>query len=167
MDSSKRIDKGIPRPKVDRTPKAVSTGIVVRKTQAERMVIIEDTYKRLEDGESTDSIGASHGVPGSTLRFWLLDDPKATKARLSLVNGELVRTMTDMKEAADPLALARAREEFRAWSYVAERRHPDLYGQKQEVTHKVPEPLKIVVSAQQDSSRIIEGTATVLEVERK
>jgi len=169
MDSSKRIDKGIKRQVVE-SYEHEKKKLPARKVKdEERNSIKEDAYKRLEIGETTDAIAASHNVPGSTLRYWLLNDPKANAARLSLVHAEMARTLDDMKEAAHPLALARAREEFRAWSWLAERRHPDLYGQKQEVTHKVPEPLKIVVSAQQtapfvtfdnDSQTVIPDTSS-------
>ena len=149
MDSTKRIDKGISRKVVDRQAKAANTVLAVRVSEQEREAIKSDTYPRLELGETTDQIAQSHNVPGSTLRYWLVNDPKATKARLSLVHAEMMRTASEMKEARDPLALARAREEFRVWSFLAERRFPELYGQKQEVTHRAPDPLRIVVSAQQ------------------
>ena len=44
-------------------------------------------------------------------------------------------------EQDGPLRLARAREEFRAWSWIAERREARLYGQKQEVTHNIQQPV--------------------------
>jgi len=164
MDSTKRIDKGISRKVVDRTAKAGKTVLAVRVTEEQREAIKSDTYPRLELGETTDQIAESHNVPGSTLRYWLVNDPQATKARLSLVNAEMMRTATDMKEAVDPLALARAREEFRVWSFLAERRFPELYGQKQEVTHKSPDPLRIVVSAPQTGLKdVIQGDVISVE----
>jgi hypothetical protein len=101
----------------------------------QRQAIITQSYDRLRAGEPTDQIAASYGLSGRTLRHWLLDDPQADQARRTLINGELARTLDEMRCANDPLPLARAREEFRAWSWIAERREARLYGQKQEVTH--------------------------------
>ena len=132
-----RIDEGIkrgPRKKVDRQPKAALTGQFLPKfTPEQRQAILEDTYQAIQAGETTDSIGQRYGITGRAIRHWLLDDPKADQARKTLINGELARTLDEMKQArfADsPLPLACAREEFRAWSWIAERRESQLYSQR-------------------------------------
>lgn len=131
MEATKRIDKGIKRPKrvVDRQPRALGR-FLPKVPPEQREAIIKASYERLQAGDTTDTIAASYGIPGQTLRHWLLDDPKADEARRILINGELARTLDDMRTAEEPLALARGREEFRAWSWVAERRESKLYGQR-------------------------------------
>jgi hypothetical protein len=138
-----RIDDGVkrgPRKKVDRQPKAAKTGQYMSCVPAERRkAIVQDSYLALVAGETTDQIAARHGIPGRTLRHWLLDDPEAHDARRILINGELTRTLEEMREAknaSSPLPLACAREEFRAWSWIAERRESKLYGQR---THNTVE----------------------------
>ena len=135
-----RIDEGIkrgPKKKVNRQPQAAKNGQFVSKIpEDQRQRILSDSYLRLRGGESTDQIAASYGLSGRALRYWLLDDPKADEARRQLINGELARTLEDMRLADAPLPLARGREEFRAWSWIAERREARLYGPKQEVTHQ-------------------------------
>ena len=142
-----RIDEGIkrgPRKQVDRRPKAALNGQFLPKfTPEQKQAIIADTLKSLEAGETTEQIAARYGITGRAIRHWLLDDPQADTARRIMVNGELARTLDEMKEAkhADsPLPLACAREEFRAWSWIAERREYKLYGAKQEISVKT-EPL--------------------------
>ena len=145
--ANKRIDAGIkrgPRRPVDRRPKAALTGLFVSKhSPEERSQIVLDAQQSLLAGETTEQIAERLKVPGRTLRYWLLDDPNTEIARRALINGELARTLEEMREAKhsdSPLPLACAREEFRAWSWIAERRESRLYGQKQEVNHTVTVP---------------------------
>lgn len=143
-ESHLRIDEGIkrgPRRKVDRRPRAALSGQYLPVVSPEqRQVILTETYTRLQAGETTDQIATKYGITGRALRYWLLDDPKADQARRMLINGELARTLDEMKEAklADsPLPLACAREEFRAWSWIAERRESRLYGPQIAVKNEV------------------------------
>ena len=140
MQANKRIDAGIkrgPRKQINRQPRAASTGQFLPKfSPDQKKIILTEAYACMERGQTTDQIAVRHGITGRALRWWLLDDPLADQARRILINGELARTLDEMKEArlADsPLPLACAREEFRAWSWIAERRESRLYGQKQEV----------------------------------
>ena len=48
-----------------------------------------------------------------------------------------------------PVAVARARAQAQFARMDLERRRPELYGAKQEVVHRMPEPLQIVVSSPQ------------------
>ena len=133
-----RIDKGIkrgPRKPVDRRPKADAKGLFVSNhTPEQRQAIISAAYEALAIGTPTDVIGASHGVPGSTLRYWLLEDTKADEARRMHIHKELARTLEDLRAADNPLALAQAREEFKAWGWVAERRLNAIWGQRNHLT---------------------------------
>jgi hypothetical protein len=54
-----------------------------------------------------------------------------------------------VQTASDPLSLARARESLRSAQWELERLFSRLYGQKQEVTHNLPQgPLVTIVLAQ-------------------
>jgi transposase-like protein len=125
----------------------------------ERLAIIEQATAALLMGESTEDIAPRLNVSGRTLRSWLIGDPRAGTARKLLMAGELSRTLDEMRTADGPLPLARAREEFRGWSWLAERRLPEYYGQKQEVTHRAPDGpvISIVLASATPSPRPIEG----------
>lgn len=170
-----RIDEGIKRPKAqpktkkDRSPKG--QWITAYKPEAKRAAI-EDALERLEHGETTDQIAARHGMPGITLRTWLIADPRTDPARAIMVAAELSRTLQDMTQSRDPLSLARAREEFRGWAWIAERRVPSLYAPKQEVTHVIDDDLgnrirearlRTVTSLQTVEGQTIEGQARLMD----
>ena len=96
---------------------------------------IEDAVQSLATGETTAQIAARHGLPKSTLCAYLIADPRADAARAALVGQQLTDAIAGLDDASNPLDLARAREQFRAWSWIGERRIPSMYGQKQEITH--------------------------------
>ena len=104
--------------------------------------IITDWYDSIQAGQSTDDVAARHGLTARAIQYWLLSDPAAETARGALIHGELARTLDEMRAPADPaddspLRLARAREEFRAWSWIAERREARLYGPQIAVKNEV------------------------------
>ena len=143
MEANKRIDAGIkrgPRKQIDRNPRAAKTGLFLPKFSPEqRQRIVQEAYSALQAGESTNQIAERLSTPeisltGRALRYWLMDDPQAELARQAMIHGELTRTLEEMREAKysdSPLPLACAREEFRAWSWIADRRLPKLWGQTQ------------------------------------
>ena len=99
-----------------------------------RQAVLEDAKTLLAQGWTTAQIGQKHNVPGSTVRFWLLNDKDAENARDAMFDYELTLRGELIDTAPDALALGRAREGFRYWSFLAERRDAKRYGQKQEVT---------------------------------
>jgi hypothetical protein len=101
----------------------------------ERATIVQDTLLRLEKGETTDAIAKSHNVEPRTLRSWLLVDcpPQAEHQRARYIAGQLQTAIEEIEAANDHIPLARARERFRSWAWIAERRLPQLFAQKQEV----------------------------------
>jgi hypothetical protein len=124
-----------PRKNIDRKPRASLTGTFTTPyPPGTRDKVTAASYTLLASGRTTDEIGAQFNVPGSTVRFWLLNDPQAEEARLSMIEHELARTGEQLRVADEPLSLARAREEARYWMWIAERRISRLYGQKQELT---------------------------------
>lgn len=155
-----RIDKGTKRDYralARRQPRTNKGTFGLMHSPESRAAVILDALNSLPAGESTDSIAARHNIPGPTLRAWLLADESldnaANSARRSFLSFELSLRASDIDNAADPLTLARAREAFRAWAWIAERREARLYGMKQEVTHEVgqsfTEALLSIIKARQ------------------
>jgi hypothetical protein len=131
-----RMDKGVKRskymPNNDRNDKGQYLPVVSTEQRGD---IIKEALECLAQGETTDQIAARHNITGQALRLWLLSDERANEARKVYFDGELSEGREQIKTAADPLALARAREDFRAVAWLAERRLPQYYAQKQEVKH--------------------------------
>lgn len=135
-----RIDKGTKRDyralarRQPRTEKGTFGLIHPPELKAKAIL---DALNSLPFGETTDSIAQRHQVPGSTLRAWLLADDSAAAdvARAMFLAHELAIRANEIDTSADPLTLARAREAFRAWAWIAERRNAKIFGQKQEITH--------------------------------
>lgn len=137
-------------PKLPETPEAIAKAI--------------DDYRQ---GATLEQIGEQYGVSVQAVYSWLLGDiggeqnaklvTQALTARIALADQRL-------DTAPTPLELARAREQAR-WSRMdLERRRPALYGQKQEVTHNLPNGplLQInVVAAPQQTAEIAQEVRTI------
>lgn len=149
MDVSaiKRIDAGLkrgPRPRKDpQRTKPLTPKVWTSYPTEVRQNAVQTAIQSLEAGLTTNEIAAKLGIPGQTLRFWLLNDPKADQARNAMFDYELTLRGELIDSAEDALALGRAREGFRYWSFLAERRDHSRYGQKQEL-HVTNEPLSQV-----------------------
>jgi hypothetical protein len=139
-----RVDRGLKRKHkgetkaiwsdAKRNPKARAMTIYSPEIKAAAMA---DAIQGLVKGEKTDVIAARHGIPGRTLRGWLLVDENAREARAVMLGYELAARLDEFdvpEDQRDPIALAYARESFRAWSWTAERTAPQLFGVKHEVT---------------------------------
>ncbi len=143
-----RVDKGIKRkagrtaPDTPRQQDRQQDGTYLPVvTQQQRAVIIENALDRLSAGETTEQIARSHGIAGSTLRLWMLNNPVAEMARATYFSSELNDARQDIRSSTDPMSLARAREDFRAISWLAERRAPLTYGPKQQVDMSISGPV--------------------------
>jgi len=159
-----RIDKGTKRDYralARRQPRTEKGMFGIIHDPEKRKAALLDALESLPAGESTEVIGARHGIPGSTLRAWILADETldqgATSARRLFLASELSLRIEDIEKASDPLTLARARESFRAWSWVAERRESQMFGQKQEHTHVV---VDLGDRLRRARERVIEGEHT-------
>ena len=111
----------------------------------ERAAIIEEVLPLLAQGTPTDEIAAPYGITGRALRYWLMNDERATKARKSFLDHKLLECTEAIETSDSALPLARAREAFRSWAWIAERRLPQEYGQRQQVEHHVLPVLNITV----------------------
>ena len=154
VQATKRIDAGIkrgPRRQIDRRPKSANAhardGTFISTISPElKAKVIEECRTLIATGQTPAEIATRNGLSPRTVQYWLLGDEKAEEARGQLIAAELARTLQDMRKPEDgeedsPLRLARAREEFRAWSWIAERRQARLYGQQNKLTVEVKDDL--------------------------
>ena len=131
-----RMDKGIKRGKknVAQVNARENGRFLPVHSPETRATAIADALVSLERGETTQQIAARYSIPASTLRSWLIGDPRADEARRLMLASEISSTIEQIEAAADPLSLARARELNRSWCWIAERRLPAHYGQHSHVT---------------------------------
>ena len=127
--------------------KRIDAGIKRGKRQPPIAVIHRaEILARLYDGNQVKEIAAGYGITGEAITNVLSGDPEYVAARQQGIAARLEQHYAEMGEARDALALARARERFRASSWFAEREFSARWGQQQrvEVTHR--EPPKLVIS---------------------
>jgi hypothetical protein len=131
-----RIDKGMKRKwraEARDNPVAKKAKVWTRYTSEQREAILATIPDAILAGETVSEVAAKHNIPQSTLYSWVMGDPSTENARAKMIAAELMAKISDIQEAGDPLELARAREGFRAWSWIAERREARLYGQQTSV----------------------------------
>ena len=156
-----RIDEGVKRGKRQMRQDALqqprsSKGVFLSQLDpAKRAEIILEAPERIMRGESTTKIAETYGIPASTLRSWLVGNPDAELARGAMLAMELMVKVEEIDTASDPLSLARAREGFKAWSWIAERRESRLYGQKQEVKVDIDMTVTVEHSLAEEAKTLI------------
>ena len=138
----------------------------VSPTPDRRAEIVRDAIQRIGIGESTAQIGASHGVTGAAVRLWLVSDakPEADQARSTYLTERLLEAIDAIDAAQDGIALARAREQFRAWSFFAERRAPALFGVRREIAitdGRIDLPGALAAARAALQGRVIDVTPTI------
>lgn len=94
--------------------------------------VIKAALPMLQQGMSTEEIAKAYNITGRTLRNWLIAHPDAEQARADYLTGKLMDAVDAIDSADDIFPLARAREQFKSWSWIAERRLPSRFGQKSE-----------------------------------
>lgn len=160
MQSNKRIDAGIPRgerQKIRREARERPSNAIKVWTHYSpefRAKAIEAVPEAILAGKTTTQLAAELGIPAITLRSWIIGSESAESARGALLAHELMTRSADIDNADDPLTLARAREGFRAWSWIAERRESRLYGQHQQVT--VTNQLNVSVELVESARALLE-----------
>ena len=139
-EAVKRIDYGVKRGKkvkpsdLERKARDEAGQFITAYTPELKERAITDALTALECGARVEQIADKHQIPRSTLYSWLVGDERASKLRTQFFDGQVTRNLTEIRSAASPLDLARAREELSGWIKVAERRDSQNYGAKQEVT---------------------------------
>lgn len=125
-----RMDKGIKRPKRDKAELPLS--IINRGALAR--INDDDLIDRIADGAYVTHLAREHGVTHTAMHLRLKGHP-GYKEALKLRNAAKLDSHQEGIEAAsDPLALARAREAFRAASWRAERECPEEWGPRSHIT---------------------------------
>jgi hypothetical protein len=95
----------------------------------------------LMSGGTMESIAHKYEVSARTLSYWCAQlGDEYREIRKQWLDAKLVDAEVMMLEASDPFKLAKGRELFRAASWYAERRDPERYADKRELTVKSDEP---------------------------
>jgi transposase-like protein len=126
--------------KLPRDPK---TGRMLSSVpEDKKLQIIEEAKRRIiEDHSRLDEIAADHGISPRLLDYWMAGLGEEYRAlRRAWLDRKLVESEENIAVSEDPFNLAKARELRKCAEWYAERRDPERYGQKQEITHKQDEP---------------------------
>jgi hypothetical protein len=94
---------------------------------------------RIAAGDSLHTIGNDLGVSAQAVYAWLLDEvPEEYRdnQRRGMI-ARIVEATRQLEEAKTPIEIARARELCRFTRWDAERRLPNLFGQRQQITHDI------------------------------
>jgi hypothetical protein len=173
-----RIDKGIKRgSKKYMPPPALQTGQSLAKrplhqvAPEERARIAHNVLDRYINGEQVANIAPEYGVSDVTIYALLLREHQEAWKDIQTARAlaRLEQSQDELQTAPDALSLARARERVRSAQWELERLFSRLYGQKQEVTHNLPNgPLiniqlsgQSVVHLQQDAPQQSAQTGVV------
>jgi transposase-like protein len=121
-----------------------------------KTAILEDAKQRILEGSTLAQIASSHGIDTKTLNTWLIalgDEYK--ELREAWIDNMLIEAKTELDNAQDNFPLARAREQWKAATWYAERRDSQRYGQKTE--HKQDLSLSITVNRSLPEAAVIQG----------
>lgn len=126
--------------------------------QALKEEIINDAKLEILNGKTIDQISAKHGISHYTLSLWLhaLGD-EYENIRKAWIDGMLIEAEQLLKNADDPLGLARARELQRRAQWYAERRDRARYGEDRgPIAVQITPILNISVAAAPQTHRTID-----------
>ena len=127
--------------------------------------ILEDAKKRILEGATLAQIASSHGIDTKTLNTWLISlGDEYKELREAWIDNMLIEAKSELDNAADVFPLARAREQWKAATWYAERRDAQRYGQKTE--HKQDLSLFITVNRAIET-QAIEGECVTLSLPKK
>jgi hypothetical protein len=103
-----------------------------------RQDAIEDLCDRIQGGDSLTGIAASLGAHVANLTRWIAADPqrsaRAREARIAAAGTFDEMALDELRSAADPFELARAREVASHLRWKASKADPGRYGDKLDVT---------------------------------
>lgn len=139
VEAHVRIDEGVKRgPRIkpadlERQARDEAGQFLTRYSPEVKAKAIEAALNALECGARVEEVAKQHQIPVSTMYSWLVGT-EASRIRTQFFDGQCVRNLTEIRGAASPLELARAREELAGWVKVAERRDPGAYAIKQQIT---------------------------------
>ena len=120
-------------------------------TDDRKREIIKEVQDLILDGKTMAECAQECGIPLSTLKLWIhsLGGDEYKSIRTAWLDGMLIAAQDaiDSQESLDhPLALARAREQWRYATWYAERRDPARYGTTQQLQPSALPTLTIIMS---------------------
>ena len=129
-----RIDKGIKR----KARSEARSNPLVKKHWTKhdpeiKAKAIAEVAPTIQAGGIPKDVADKYDIPLSTLHSWIISSDDVEIARGLMLASELMQRAEKIDTAGDALELACAREGFRAWSWIAERREHRLYGQRQHI----------------------------------
>lgn len=124
---------------------------------------IEQGITALECGGRIEELADQLGIPRATMYSWLIGHDIGT-ARTLFFDGQCALSLAEIRAAATPLDLTRAREWLSGWIKVAERRDPRSYAQQSHVIMELTGDLGDRLRRARE--RVIEGEATVLQCDK-
>jgi hypothetical protein len=144
------------------------TGRFLEIPQERKAACLADVKPMLMSGATLDQIAEKHQVGKSTLDYWLAQlGEEYREIRKQWLDSKLVSAEQRMETASDPFQLAKGRELARMAMWYAERRDPERYADKRELTVKNEEPQtpeaireKIAMLEQRLGVRVIEHKET-------
>jgi len=105
----------------------------------------ENIIRQVADGLMLKDIGAQYGIKPATISDQLSKYPVYQRARMIGAEMRLEKNYGEIESAEDALDVTRARESFRAASWLAEREFPERWGNKASQT---------VVNVQQNNVQV-------------
>ena len=122
-------------------PKDQETGQFLPIPEDKKKEILAALKHELLHGGTLETIAIKYAISPRTLSYWCAQlGDEYREIRKQWIDAKLVDAEQIMVDAQDPFRLAKGRELFRAASWYAERRDPERYADKREITHKTDEP---------------------------
>ena len=161
-----RIDAGQPKPKYPSTPSYSCVKRPLKAIPADRRAeIAQDVLARYLHGELVSEMALEYETSDTTIYALLLRDHEDQWKDIQIARAmaRLERSQTGMDLAANPLELARAREQIKAAQWELERLLSRIYGVKQEITVKDHTPtINITILNSPPEQHVLEGQSTVI-----
>ncbi len=124
-----------------------------------KQTVILDALARVADGHRLIDIAQDHGITKQTLNTWLTGLGEEYKAlRDAYIDSQIADAMESIDSANDAFALARAREQFKARSWYAERRDRQRYGVQQSQNSVSDLNVVINIGSHDVGTVVIDGT---------
>lgn len=106
-----------------------------------RQEVLNTAVERIRKGDHLDDIAQDLQIGTTTLDIWLASLGDEYKdIRRTWVNAKLAKTEEMMRDAPNPLELARGRDLGKRAEWLAARIFPEQYVEKREITVKADEP---------------------------
>lgn len=156
-----RIDEGVKRG--PRSSPALPVAQNTKPLSIQNMGKLKDVdphtiLQRYLSNETTHVIAADYGVTRQALSFFLLGHAEAQwkEAQVARALARKEKAEDDIELAADPLALARARESLKAAQWDLERVCRRIYGDKLQVEHVGQPILNITIVAAEQHGAVLQ-----------